>query len=79
MPHNEIPAFLQDFMSHRKQVTKQDIKSPSVKKSEALMPAKTNGDLEMGIAGIIEKKPKNKIVKEFLQTRIDELSKAKMK
>jgi hypothetical protein len=79
MPHNEVPAFLQDFMTHRKQVTKQDVKSPAVKKSESLMPAKTVGDLEMGIAGIIEKKPKRKIVQEFLQNRIDELSKVKMK
>jgi hypothetical protein len=79
MPHNEIPAFLQDFMSHRKQVTKQDVKTPAVKKSESLMPAKTTGDLEMGIQGIIEKKPKNKLVREFLQIRIDELSKTKMK
>ena len=76
---NELPAFLQDFMSHRKHVTKQDVKSPAVKKSESLMPAKTLGELEMAIEGIIEKKPKSKLVKAFLQTRIDELSKAKMK
>jgi hypothetical protein len=43
------------------------------------MPAKTLGELEMAIEGIIEKKPKSKLVKAFLQTRIDELSKAKMK
>jgi hypothetical protein len=51
--------------------------SPSVKKSESLKPAKN--ELEVGIEGIIEKKPKDKIVKEFLQNRIDELSKNKMK
>jgi len=74
---NEIPAFLQDFMNHRKHMTKQDLMSPAVKKSESLKPAKN--ELEVGIEGIIEKRPKNKIVKEFLQNRIDELSKGKMK
>jgi lipopolysaccharide biosynthesis regulator YciM len=76
---NEIPAFLQDFMNHRKHMTKQDMNSPAVKKSEALMPAKGTADIEIAIQGIIEKKPKNKIVKKFLETRIEELSKAKMK
>jgi hypothetical protein len=76
---NEIPAFLQDFMNHRKHMTKQDMNSPAVKKSEALMPAKGTADIEIAIQGIIEKKPKNKIVKKFLESRIEELSKAKMK
>jgi lipopolysaccharide biosynthesis regulator YciM len=76
---NEIPAFLQDFMNHRKHMTKQDMNSPAVKKSEALMPAKGTADIEIAIQGIIEKRPKNKIVKKFLETRIEELSKAKMK
>ena len=76
---NEVPAFLQDFINHRKHATKQDKNSPSVKKSESLMPAVKVGDLEMGIEGIIEKKPKAKFVKEFLQIRIDEMSKTKMK
>jgi lipopolysaccharide biosynthesis regulator YciM len=76
---NEIPAFLQDFMNHRKHMTKQDMASPAVKKSESLMPAKGTADIEIAIQGIIEKKPKNKVVKKFLETRIEELSKAKMK
>ena len=76
---NEIPAFLQDFMNHRKHMTKQDMNSPAVKKSEALMPAKGIAEIEVAIQGIIEKKPKNKIVKKFLESRIEELSKAKMK
>jgi len=76
---NELPAFLQDFMSHRRQVTKQDTKSPAAKKTESLMPAKQLGELNMQMEGIIEKKPKNKIVKQFLETRIEELSKNKMK
>jgi hypothetical protein len=76
---NELPAFLQDFMSHRRNVTKQDTKNPAVKKSESLQPAKALGELNTQIEGIIEKKPKNKIVKQFLETRIEELSKNKMK
>jgi len=76
---NEIPGFLQDFMNHRKHMTKQDMTSPAVKKSESLKPAVGKAEIEQGIDAIIEKKPKAKIVKEFLQTRIDELSKNKMK
>jgi lipopolysaccharide biosynthesis regulator YciM len=76
---NEIPAFLQDFMNHRKHMTKQDMNSPAVRKSEALMPAKGTADIEIAIQGIIEKKPKGKVVKKFLESRIEELSKAKMK
>jgi lipopolysaccharide biosynthesis regulator YciM len=76
---NEIPAFLHEFMQHRKQMTKQDTTSPAVKKSESLMPAKGTADIEIAIQGIIEKKPKAKVVKKFLESRIEELSKAKMK
>jgi len=43
------------------------------------MPAKGTADIEIAIQGIIEKKPKNKVVKKFLESRIEELSKAKMK
>jgi hypothetical protein len=76
---NEIPGFLQDFMNHRKHMTKKDTMSPAVRKSESLKPAMGGAELEMAIEGIIEKKPKDKVVKQFLQTRIDELSKSKMK
>jgi len=76
---NEIPAFLQEFMQHRKHMTKQDMTAPSVKKSEALMPAKGTADIEIAIQGIIEKRPKGKVVKKFLESRIEELSKNKMK
>lgn len=78
MPH-EIPGFLQDFMNHRKQVSNKDMTSPAVKKSESLKPVKGNAELEMAIEGIIEKKPADKVVKEFLKTRVDELTKVKMK
>jgi hypothetical protein len=74
---NEIPGFLKDFMSHRAHVTKQDLTSPAVRKSESLKPAKS--ELNLAIEGIIDKQPKSKIVKEFFQTRVDELSKIKMK
>jgi len=67
-----------DFMKHRAQVSKQDMTSPAVKKSKSLEPAKDKKELEMAIEGIIEKKPKNKVVKEFFQNRVDELSKGKM-
>jgi hypothetical protein len=32
----------------------------------------------MAIEGIIEKKPKNKVVREFFQNRVNEMSKNKM-
>jgi len=76
---NEIPAFLQDFMNHRKHMTKQDMNSPAVKKSQSLQPAKGVSDIELTIEGIIEKKPKSKAIKKFLESRIEELTKTKMK
>jgi hypothetical protein len=76
---NEIPGFLQDFMNHRKHMTKQDMNSPAVKKSQSLQPAKGLSDIELSIEGIIEKKPKAKVIKKFLEGRIEELTKVKMK
>jgi hypothetical protein len=78
MPSAEIPGFLMDFMKHRAHLTKQDMAAPAVKKSKSLEPAKDKKEIEMAIEGIIEKKPKNKVVKEFFQNRVDELSKGKM-
>ena len=75
---NEIPGFLQDFMSQRAHLSKKDMTSPAVKKSESLKPAKGKADIDMAIDGIIDKKPKNKVVKEFFQNRCDEMSKSKM-
>jgi hypothetical protein len=75
---NEIPGFLKEFMNHRAHVTKQDMTSPAVKKSESLKPSNKN-ELNLAIEGIIDKQPKSKIVKQFFQTRVDELSKIKMK
>lgn len=76
---NELPAFLQEFMNHRKNVSKSDSSAPAVKKSQSLQPAKGLADIEFGIEAIIEKQPKAKVVKKFLEMRIDELSKIKMK
>jgi hypothetical protein len=53
--------------------------SPAVKKSESLMPAKGTADMELSLNSIIEKKPKAKVVKKFFESRIEELSKTKMK
>jgi len=78
MPSAELPGFLMDFMNHRKHVTKQDMTAPSVKKSESLKPVKGKKEIEMAIEGIIEKKPSRKVVKEFFQNRVDEMSKSKM-
>jgi hypothetical protein len=77
MPH-ELPGFLQDFMQHRQHLSKQDKMSPAVKKSESLKPVKGRAEIDQAIEGIIEKKPKNKVVMEFFQNRVDELSKTKM-
>ena len=78
MPANELPAFLQDFMSHRKHhLNKESV--PEVKKKMGLTDHKSKADLELGIQGIIEKKPKNKIVAEFFQNRVKDLTATKMK
>jgi hypothetical protein len=77
MPH-ELPGFLQDFMQHRQHLSKQDKMSPAVKKSESLKPVKGRAEIDQAIEGIIEKKPKNKVVMEFFQNRVDEMSKTKM-
>ena len=78
MPSAELPAFLMEFMNHRKHLSKQDMTNPAVKKSASLNPVKDKKEIEQAIEGIIEKKPKNKVVKEFFQNRVDELSKSKM-
>jgi hypothetical protein len=78
MPANELPAFLQDFMSHRKHHLNKE-SAPEVKKKMGLTDHKSKADLELGIQGIIEKKPKNKIVAEFFQNRVKDLTATKMK
>ena len=77
MPH-EIPAALQEFMNHRKQSKDKESK-PEVKKKLGLSSHKGKAELEMSIEGIIEKNPRSKVVKEFFEERVKELSAEKMK
>jgi len=75
---NELPAFLQEFMKHRQHTTKKD-PTPLDKKKDALISVSKTKDLDLSVAGIIEKKPSRKVLDEFLQKRCDELSKEKTK
>lgn len=78
MPHQEIPAALRDFMDHRKHIQNKETK-PEVKKKLGLTDHKGKAELEQGIQGIIERKPKKKVVAEFFKERIKELTATKMK
>ena len=78
MPHNEIPTALREFMEHRKQAKDKESK-PYVKKQLGLKDAKSKAELEQGIEGIIERKPKKKVVMDFFKERVKELSVTKMK
>jgi len=78
MPTSEIPAALQDFISHRQHLKNKE-SSPVVKKKLGLSDHKGKAELEQGIQGIIEKKPKAKIVMEFFKERVKELTATKLK
>lgn len=78
MPNNEIPAALQDFISHRKHIKGKE-SSPIVKKKLGLSDHKNKAELEQSIGGIIEKRPKKKIVMEFFKERVKDLTATKMK
>jgi hypothetical protein len=78
MPHAEIPTALKEFMDHRKHVKDKETK-PEVKKRMGLSDHKGKAELEQGIQGIIEKKPKKKVVMEFFQERVKDLTATKMK
>jgi|TARA_R110000868_G_scaffold187873_3_gene430621 hypothetical protein len=78
MPHAEIPAALKEFMDHRKHVVNKETK-PEVKKKMGLTDHKSKAELEQGIQGIIEKRPKKKIVMEFFHERVKDLTATKMK
>ena len=78
MPANEIPGFLKDFISHRQHVMHKE-QTPEMKKKLGVSDKKGKAELEMAISGIIEKKPKNKVVAEFFQNRIKEMTAEKMK
>ena len=74
----EIPAFLADFISHRKSVLKE--KTPQEKKQILKGTATVKMEsLDTTVAGIIDKKPGTKTLEEYFQKRCDELSKEKMK
>ena len=78
MPSNEVPAALQEFIKHRQHIKGKE-SSPIVKKKLGLSDHKGKAELEQGIQGIIEKKPKAKVVMEFFKERVKDLSAAKMK
>jgi len=78
MPHSEIPTALKEFMDHRKHVKDKETK-PEVKKRMGLSDHKGKAELEQGIQGIIEKRPKKKVVMEFFQERVKDLTATKMK
>ena len=75
---NELPAFLQDFVKHRQHVVK-NAPTPIQVKQASLQPASKTADLELGIKGIIDKKPPRKVLDEFFQKKCDELTATKMK
>jgi hypothetical protein len=78
MPAAEVPAALQDFMNHRKHIKGKET-PPEVKKKLGLSDHKGKAELEMAIDGIIEKKPNDKVVREYFENRIKDLSTEKMK
>jgi hypothetical protein len=78
MPTSEIPAALTEFIKHRQHLKDKE-SSPVVKKKLGLSDHKNKAELEQGIQGLIEKKPKAKVVKEFFKERIKELTAEKMK
>ena len=78
MPTNEVPAALQDFISHRQNLKNKE-SSPIVKKKLGISDHKGKAELGQGIEGIIEKKPKAKVVVEFFKERLKELTATKMK
>ena len=78
MPSNEVPAALQEFIKHRQHIKGKE-SSPIVKKKLGLSDHKGKAELEQSIHGIIEKKPKAKVVMEFFKERVRDLSAAKMK
>ena len=74
----ELPAFLQDFVKHRQHIVK-NAPTPTQMKQASLQPASKQADLDLGIKGIIDKKPLRKVLDEFFQKKCDELTASKMK
>jgi hypothetical protein len=74
----ELPSFLQEFVKHRQHVVK-NAPTPAELKKTALTPASKVPELDLGVKGIIDKKPPRKVLDEFLQKRCDELTALKLK
>jgi hypothetical protein len=77
MPH-QLPGFLQDFINHRKEISKK-VETPAHMKKVERGQVKPVQELETSIAYIIEKKPSEKAVKEYLKKRLEQLDAEKMK
>jgi hypothetical protein len=78
MPSNEIPAALQEFIKLRQHMKGKE-SAPAVKKKLGLTDHKGKAELEQGIEGLIEKKPKKKVVIEYFKERIKDLTSERMK
>ena len=77
MPH-QLPGFLQEFINHRKEISKKTETPAQMKKIERGQ-VKPQQDLETSIQYIIDKKPSEKAVKEYLKKRLETLDAEKMK
>jgi hypothetical protein len=78
MPTSELPGFLQEFINHRKSAKDKEL-SQAAKKQLGVSDKKGKQEIEMAIEGIIEQKPKAKIVKNYFKERIKDLTSVKMK
>jgi len=78
MPTAELPAFLQEFINHRKGAKDKEL-SQAAKKQLGVSDKKGKQEIEMALGGIIEQKPKAKIVKNYFKERIKDLTAVKMK
>ena len=75
----ELPAFLQEFVNMRKNISKHDTPADKKKLLKGTVKLNATGLDGSSIASIIDKKPPRKVVEEYIQKRLDELSKEKMK
>jgi hypothetical protein len=78
MPTSELPGFLQEFINHRKSAKDKEL-SQAAKKQLGVSDRKGKQEIEMAMEGIIEQKPKAKIVRNYFKERIKDLTAVKMK
>jgi hypothetical protein len=79
MPSQPLPSCLADFIEHRKHtISKKEAPTPKEKKEIRTGVKKAEHLEDMSLKTIIEEKPNKKVVKEYLQKRLDELSAEKM-